>query len=625
MSNNDFRDSLSENDSDDDVYTSKKTTRKTLSTIDSDLSSDESSSDHGLGTTITDTSSVSSITLPSGSRTTNNSRRINDLLNDIQSIQCQNTMSNDEQLDIVNSLRKHMCLHQHLKITSFRIDQLESFMNNVYNELSKRVYACLIADSIAFSPNKSEMLYSVHVLVSMKREDKVKLSAQMIGRLLVRLLPDNEKTIHHNTVKCYKDSILTITRDCQKTLFNEKRFDTDKFHNLWKSRTYAENFELRRKLAAEQGKSIKVPKPAYDAFFSRQSPNIAQHLYQAFETRQCELYKDVKLQVVDLDQFSKNSWEYEAAEKHNRWALHDFDLQDSIVAKEYPHIWIEGPPNANKTRFVRDVLLKNIPEKCIFIPNMSNSSFKFEGYIEGLHKCVLIDEAPRLHKHSWDINLLKKILSGSYFAQNIRHQKVETQVNMQIPFYFTKNGLSSLNRIKNDPELAGLLERIAFIQIKEIPFDTMKEQKEFLERREQERIQHRLNKQMANNSTASINSNINSPNDSLSVNSHNNSLSIISSTTIQQSTEEEIERRVKERLEQERRVWATDKRKLEETLGELQEQMKFFKRSLDRMVGEQSNLNSPTSKTPYMLPMSVDNQEKEITLDSMIEELTKKN
>jgi hypothetical protein len=230
--------------------------------------------------------------------------------------------------------------------------------------------------------------------------------------------------------------------------------------------------------------------PEHCEFFQNLNQGILKVALQRFLSELAIIFKarDYSLQPTNYRKFAFNDWRRKVGKFFNRWAVHPFDKQPTILPKEYHHFWIYGPANTLKTTFIIKVLLANIPPECIFRPNITSGiKFMMDGYSTALHKAVVIDEAPNLRL--WNTSYLKDFLGMEEIVINGKG-KPGYRSRVQCPVFFMQNHdeMSDLykNPLELEGEFPGFSSRILFVQA-ESNEDISKTIHDHRKRRENER------------------------------------------------------------------------------------------------------------------------------------------
>jgi len=137
--------------------------------------------------------------------------------------------------------------------------------------------------------------------------------------------------------------------------------------------------------------------------------------------------------VINLPKFG--DWRDEVINWYNSWCA------PSVDAFKKPHLYLWGKPDYGKTVFIRELLLRGVDKKSIFIPcfagnrrgYLNDRSWKELNY--GIHCLVLKDQ------FSIDTNFnngFKSLLQGTETKYQAKHKHHE-HVKANVPMFFLTN------------------------------------------------------------------------------------------------------------------------------------------------------------------------------------------
>jgi hypothetical protein len=157
-----------------------------------------------------------------------------------------------------------------------------------------------------------------------------------------------------------------------------------------------------------------------DYFFSELPPNTARaaknHYLECLgRLESSDLAPHLEPILPETTGFLENDYRLQLVRAFNEWAFYLQSIrrgQRKWEANKMKHIWVHGPSNVGKTHTVRDILLRNLKDHQIFIPNGESMLAAWQGFHPDVHRVVLIDEAAELQSTCWNIDKLKEILGG---------------------------------------------------------------------------------------------------------------------------------------------------------------------------------------------------------------------
>ena len=163
-----------------------------------------------------------------------------------------------------------------------------------------------------------------------------------------------------------------------------------------------------------------------------------------------------KLKRVQTD-IPFGDWRDELIEWFNDW------IDNGWHAKKR-QVLITGPPNAGKTSFIENVLLKGVPSEAILTPENSSNKYQISNFAwaksdELYNSIVYADE---FQINCYDQCKLKVILQGGKFspARKFINSKTSDEIQLKVPMIFVGN----YHFPKSAIEL-GIPERFRLIQI----------------------------------------------------------------------------------------------------------------------------------------------------------------
>lgn len=218
------------------------------------------------------------------------------------------------------------------------------------------------------------------------------------------------------SVQSMKDHLIKITAldftPCYQGVL------TTSFHSNWKTRDWA------KRLYETGGAFSKT-----DPFVT--SSHKAFSYYDDYFRAYCrERHVKHKLQRIECGSFGV-AWKDECIAWWN-------DKVENPFYHKSPQLYLCGPPNSGKSTFIRQVILRGIPESDIFSPQQSPnsksvSSFAWVGCDPDYHCVVLCEE---FDMECYDRNLFKAITEGSSFNITKKHKNESHRLQLQMPMIF---------------------------------------------------------------------------------------------------------------------------------------------------------------------------------------------
>lgn len=299
------------------------------------------------------------------------------------------------------------------------------------------------------------------VAVYLETEKRLPVKVKKVCHMLLRFLTAPIVRFSPQNIHDPKRVFSSLSAVCWPILYRDMPPNT--LHRHYECKLLAQKYERARQEAILSNRES--PKCPTKSDFQKDEE------YKVFCHHLVFLYRHVRLRPVDLNDyytFPIGSWKRKAAIIFNLWATHDNRKHGALKAKSYKHIWLEGGADLGKTYFIYNILLGNIPEYCILLPNTLSRNFPIEHIKPSLHRALVFDECPSITSDDWDLNFLKKITGCEHIVVNQKNVSTSIQFKLSMPSFFCRNpqGIYSGNEV-NDEGLQGIAERICFINCDE--------------------------------------------------------------------------------------------------------------------------------------------------------------
>ena len=152
---------------------------------------------------------------------------------------------------------------------------------------------------------------------------------------------------------------------------------------------------------------------------------------------------------------SFGDWRDQCVEWWNKWA------EEPWYHKK-PQLYLHGPSNSGKTTFVLNVLLRGIPQECIFMP-VVRSKYAWSEYDERVHRVVLVDcfELGNVRDQAaWRMAMAGESFPCSVRADRLTMRAAGTKtVQIKAPMLFVSNDKIS----PNHAYFANIMNRVVYV------------------------------------------------------------------------------------------------------------------------------------------------------------------